>query len=160
MACFLIKNSYISPGWVSQLVRVLFHMPKCCGFDSWLGCIQESTDWCFSLTSLFLSLHFSLPLSLKSINISLGEDWKRRILPSLWFYICKELYFSKCFPTCHHPSLQQPRSAIIFIFFCIRKVKRLAQGHPMLSASKSPVPVLSSDQISLGTIFLPVSSST
>ena len=37
-----------------------------CGFGPRSGSIWEATDWCFSLTSMFLSLSFSLlPLSLK-----------------------------------------------------------------------------------------------
>ena len=59
-------------GHVTQLGGALSHTPKCFGFDSWSGRVQEATDRCFSLTSMILSL--SLPFSLKSINISLGED--------------------------------------------------------------------------------------
>ena len=36
-----------------------------CRFWSWLGCVWEATDWCFSLTSMFLSLSTSFPLSRK-----------------------------------------------------------------------------------------------
>ena len=32
-----------------------------CGFGPWLGCVQEATDRCFSLTLMFLPLSFSLP---------------------------------------------------------------------------------------------------
>ena len=65
---------------------------KGCGFDPWSGhtprlkfdpqsgLVQEATDQCFSLTSMFLSLPLHLPLFLnslpKSINICLGEDSK------------------------------------------------------------------------------------
>lgn len=35
-----------------------------CGFDPWSGCIQGETYWCFTLTSMFLSL----PSSLCKIN--------------------------------------------------------------------------------------------
>ena len=49
-----------------------------CGFGPWLRCIWEATDWCFSLTSMFLSLSLfpSLPLSLKAVSMSVGEDKK------------------------------------------------------------------------------------
>ena len=39
------------------------------GFNPWSSCVQEATNRCFSLTSL--------PLSLKSMNISLSEDLKK-----------------------------------------------------------------------------------
>ena len=41
-----------------------------CRFDPPSRCIQEATGQCFSLTSMFLSL--------KSINVSLGEDLKKK----------------------------------------------------------------------------------
>ena len=46
----------------------------CCGFGPWsrfspqLGHMQGATDWCFSLTLMFLSLIFSLPSPLSRIN--------------------------------------------------------------------------------------------
>ena len=48
--------------------------PKGYRFNTRAGCMQEETNQCFSLTSLFFSL--SLLFSLKTINISLGEDFK------------------------------------------------------------------------------------
>ena len=38
------------------------------GIDHWLGCIRETTNRCFSLTSMFLSLLASLPFSLSQNN--------------------------------------------------------------------------------------------
>ena len=52
-------------GWVAQFVGVSSYTPKGCGFDSWSGCVWEAVD---------VSLSPSLLLSLKSINIPLGED--------------------------------------------------------------------------------------
>ena len=46
-----------------------------CKVDPWSRCIQEATDGCLSLTSMCLSVC----LSLSSVNISLGEDWKSKI---------------------------------------------------------------------------------
>ena len=55
-----------------------------CGFDPWSGHAWEATD-CFSLTFLSLSLFPPpLPLSLKSINISLGEVKKKRHKAVKW----------------------------------------------------------------------------
>ena len=77
------------PGQVAPLVGALSHALKGCGFDSWLGpvprlqvrslvgSVGEATHQCVSLTSVFLSLSLHLPISLKSINISLGEDYKK-----------------------------------------------------------------------------------
>ena len=47
-------------------------------FSPWLGLVQEAIDWCFSPTLLFLSLSPSLPLSLKSVGMSSGEDERER----------------------------------------------------------------------------------
>ena len=66
-----------SPSRVAQLVGTLACAPKGCRFDPWSGCIQEATDHCFSLT-LILSLSLHSPPSLKSTNISLGEDLKKK----------------------------------------------------------------------------------
>ena len=70
------------PGQVAQLIGMLSHTHKGCRFDYHQGTYlgwgfrsgheQEATNQCFSLTSMSFSLF--LPLSLKSINISLGED--------------------------------------------------------------------------------------
>ena len=46
-----------------------------CGFDPQSGCVQGATDRCFSLTLMFLSL--------KSINISFGKDWKERLMQDI-----------------------------------------------------------------------------
>ena len=82
-----IKRVKISPGWVAQLVGVLSHTPKGwgfnsgqdtylgCGFDPQLGHVREATNQCLSLT-----LMLSTPLSLKLINISLGEDFRKYAL--------------------------------------------------------------------------------
>ena len=43
------------PSWDIRLV---------CGLDPRIGCVQEATPQCCSLTSVFLSLSFSLPPSL------------------------------------------------------------------------------------------------
>ena len=80
-------------GWLSWLEHhpahekaagLIIHQGTClgCKFDPWLGCIQEATHWCFSLTLKFLSLSLPLPVPLKSINISSGEDYNKiRWLP-------------------------------------------------------------------------------
>ena len=53
--------------------------PKGFGFDPWLGHVWEATD-----RSLSLSLP-ALPLSLKSITVSLGEDLKKEETP--WHHL-------------------------------------------------------------------------
>lgn len=63
----------MSLGWVAQLDGALSLYQKGCVFQPWSGCIWEAADSCFSLTLLFLSL----PLSLESMTISLGEDEKQ-----------------------------------------------------------------------------------
>ena len=55
------------------------HMPKL-WVQSWSGNIQEATHWCFSLTSMFLSLSPSHHLSLESMSMSLGKDKKMRCI--------------------------------------------------------------------------------
>ena len=70
----LLYNIF-SPHQVAQLVGVLSHMPKGCGFnflsgyigcwlDPQLGCGREATDGCFSLTLVLLSHSLSHSLSL------------------------------------------------------------------------------------------------
>ena len=60
--------------------KVLGSIPgqgTCLGFRfvPWSRPVQEATDWCFSLTWIFLCLSPSFLLSLKSVNMSLGEDF-------------------------------------------------------------------------------------
>ena len=68
----LIKKCKSSPGWVAKWVGASSYEPKdgWCDPHCWPGCIQEATDWCFSLTLMFLppSIPLSLPtpLSLSS----------------------------------------------------------------------------------------------
>ena len=65
----------LCPGQVARLVGGLSPTPNCYGLDSWLGHVQETTDPSFSLTSMFFSSHPPpLPLSLKSVSMSSGED--------------------------------------------------------------------------------------
>ena len=49
-----------------------------CGFNPRSGPVQEATDQCFSLTTMFLSVFLSLPYSLSKISeyISLGGNKK------------------------------------------------------------------------------------
>ena len=73
-----------SPGWRGSVGWESSHQAKGHWFDSWsghtclgcgfgpqLGCKWEAADWCFFLTSMFLSLLFSLLslLSKKLINL-------------------------------------------------------------------------------------------
>ena len=44
------------------------------GFSPWSGHVQKATDRCFSLTLMFVPLSLSLPFSLESMGMSLGED--------------------------------------------------------------------------------------
>ena len=61
----------------------LGHMPRL-WVPSWSGCMQEATNQCFSLTSVFLFLSLSLlPLSLKSTSMSSGENSKKNIVKLL-----------------------------------------------------------------------------
>ena len=63
---FGTEGNEVSPGWVSRLVGALSCAPKSCRFHPWSGHIQEVTNQCFSLTSMFL------PLSLTSIIVLAG----------------------------------------------------------------------------------------
>ena len=56
------------PGPVAQLVGASSCALKVCMFHSLLGRMQQTTDGCLSLTSVFLSLSLLLPQSLKSIK--------------------------------------------------------------------------------------------
>ena len=66
------------------MVGELSCTPKGCGFNLWSGCVWEVTNQCFSLSfsPVFPSLFLSLPLSLKSIYSSSGEDIKKKKLVS------------------------------------------------------------------------------
>ena len=71
-------------GWLRGLERCP-RAPKGWGFNPQLWCVRAATDWCFSLTSmfLFLSLPYSLLLFLPSSlqinkNICSGEDLKKK----------------------------------------------------------------------------------
>ena len=57
------------PGYFLKICNNPAHAPKLCRLDPWSEGIQETTNWCFSLS---LSLTFSLS---KIRNISLGEDF-------------------------------------------------------------------------------------
>ena len=80
-------------GWVSS------HIPKGYGFDSWSGVYRRHPINVSLNLSLSLSA-FPLPFSLKSINISSGEDQKKeRVLklqeefPNfIWFLVVVSLY--------------------------------------------------------------------
>ena len=113
----------MSPGQVAQLIgehrpvhqKFAGSIPSqntylSCLFNPLLGCIQEATSQCNSLTSMFLShLPLSLSVSLSSINISLDKDFlkaktakidqirtikkcqgKQKLYRSLWIK-CEEL---------------------------------------------------------------------
>ena len=54
---------------MAQLVGASGGTPKVCKFDPLSGYVEEATDLCVSL-----SLAFSLPLPLESMNISSDED--------------------------------------------------------------------------------------
>ena len=68
-----------------------------CGFDPQLGHIQEATDWCFSLTSMFLSLstplspHFSLyKISECILRWGLKIFFKKQVtVVSSFYFTCK-----------------------------------------------------------------------
>ena len=71
-------------GWLIWLERRPVHLASSpgqgiylgCGFDPQMGHVPEAIDRCFSLSfSLLISLLLSL--SLKLINISSGEDFKK-----------------------------------------------------------------------------------
>ena len=78
------KTGVCHPGCVAQMVRVLFHAPKCCQFDSQsrhthrmqvqsLVGAHSGGSWSVCLSHVDVS--FSLPLSLKiNGNMSLRED--------------------------------------------------------------------------------------
>ena len=97
--------------WLAGSVGASSCTSKCCRFNSWsghipwllvqsqLGCIQEATDWCFSLTSMFLSLYFFLSLKINKYILRQGlkkGKWKdnkqkgRKYLKI--FYLPRDLY--------------------------------------------------------------------
>ena len=79
------KEKCACPGWVAQLVGTSSCTPKGCRFDflsghilgcrldPWSGHMWEAANWCFSHQGFFLSV----PLSVKSMNMSLGEGEKK-----------------------------------------------------------------------------------
>ena len=87
-----VKNENNGPGQAGQLVGVLSHKPTSCGYNPQSGHIPRlwvqspirahAGGNCLMFLShiLFLSLSSppSFPLSLKSIQISLGEDLKNK----------------------------------------------------------------------------------
>ena len=70
----------LCPGQCGSVCWNIVCVPKGCGTDSqtgpmpslwsnpWLGSLQEETDRCFSLTSMFLSFSFFLSLSLYPLS--------------------------------------------------------------------------------------------
>ena len=81
----LLKKKCFGLGWVAHSVGASSHTPKGSGFNSWSGTYlscrfysgqreygRQLTDVSLSHGCFFLSL--SVPLSLKSINISPSED--------------------------------------------------------------------------------------
>ena len=83
------------PGWAAPLAAVSSCTPKGCGFNSWSGHMPtwvsgSVPSWAaygrqpisVSHVDAFLSLSSPLLLPLKSINISLGEEYRQ---------ICKSL---------------------------------------------------------------------
>ena len=93
----LIKTtqSYAAAGWLSWLEhhpiqqKSTVSVPSQCtylgrGVDPWLGHMQEATDGCFLHQYFSLSLFlYPLPFSLKSTNICLGENWKKKHVVSI-----------------------------------------------------------------------------
>ena len=84
--------------WLAGSVGASSCTSKCCRFNSWsghipwllvqsqLGCIQEATDWCFSLTSMFLSLFLFPPSNINKQILRWGLKTKNKnICISLWF---------------------------------------------------------------------------
>nr|KAF6300571.1 hypothetical protein mMyoMyo1_009045 [Myotis myotis] len=70
------------PGQVAQLVGALSQAPKGCGLDSQSGHIPRVADWIpgwgtYRRQLIDVDVSLSLPRSLKSINISLGKDFKK-----------------------------------------------------------------------------------
>lgn len=63
------KKKAICPSQVVQLVGVSTSKGR--GFDPWSGRVLEATNQCLSLTSVFLSLPFSLKINK---NVSVGKD--------------------------------------------------------------------------------------
>ena len=83
MLCVLpqfVKMEGEIPGWCGSIGWASPCKPKGRRLDSqsghvprlwvwpWLGCLQKATSQCFSLTSMFLSLSFSLPVPFSEIN--------------------------------------------------------------------------------------------
>ena len=71
-----IQKSFKSHGWYDSFGwSIILYSEKCagsipcqgtylgCGLNSWLGCVQEATNQCFSHGCLSVSLPASLPLS-------------------------------------------------------------------------------------------------
>ena len=71
------NNHRVGPGQVAHLVGISSHLPKACGFDSQSGHIPRL--WVQPPSQgVYKRQLWSTFLSLKSINISLGEDLKKK----------------------------------------------------------------------------------
>ena len=78
---FLKKNFELWPVWLSWLGIMLqskrspvrFLVRAHCRFGPWSGRLWEAPDWYFCLTSMFLSLCFSLPSHRSKINMHVLE---------------------------------------------------------------------------------------
>ena len=96
-----------SPGWVAQLVKVSLCTPKICGlipsqgtylgcgFIPWLGCMQEATNRCFFLTSLFLSFSFPFPPRFPHSKIN-KHILTAYFMTEIWHVLFPFTFFNPC----------------------------------------------------------------
>ena len=70
LGCVILYIHQKAASWIPSQGRYLG-----CGFDPWSGCVQEVTAECFCLTSIFFSLSFTLPVSLKPVKKEKESPW-------------------------------------------------------------------------------------
>ena len=122
------KNPQICPNWCDSVCWALFQESKGCrfnpsrgtclgyGFGPRLGYVWEATDQCFSLTSMFFSLSFSLPFPLsKKIT---KYNLKKPISESFLFTLTG--FHALCLHVCFPISLwQDVYSDLVFLIFIL-----------------------------------------
>ena len=91
-------------------------------FNPQSGCLPEAANTCFCLTLMFLAL--SLPLSIKSINISLGEDFlnNNNNPVQVWLKCCEASHWEwKRVGTFNHLNISIPKLGVLKTDYIFQK---------------------------------------